>query len=75
MPQLSITAEEAALLVALLKPRTTALSETLELQVRHCPEGCSDWADTSDALAMARGLQLQLERLLSDARRAGGQRG
>jgi hypothetical protein len=75
MPQLSISAEEAALLVSLLRPRTAQLAETLEVQARHCPEGCSDWADTSDALALAMGLQLQLEQMVRDARWAGGQRG
>jgi hypothetical protein len=52
MPAVSITAEEAALLVALLRPRASLLTELLELQTQHCPRGCSDWADTADALAV-----------------------
>lgn len=51
--QLSISADEAALIAELLKPRTNLLTELLELQVQHCPQGCADWADTADALAVA----------------------
>jgi hypothetical protein len=53
VPTVSISADEAALLVALLRPRASLLAELLELQVQHCPQGCSDWADTADALAVA----------------------
>jgi len=51
--QLSISADEAALIADLLKPRTHLLTELLELQVQHCPHGCTDWAETADALAVA----------------------
>ena len=53
VPTVSISADEAALLVALLRPRASLLTELLELQVQHCPQGCIDWADTADALAIA----------------------
>ena len=53
VPNLSISADEAALLVALLRPRASLLTELLELQVQHCPQGCNDWANTADALAVA----------------------
>lgn len=51
--QLSISADEAALIADLLSPRTKLLAEVLELQVQHSPQGCTDWADTADALAIA----------------------
>ena len=50
---LSISAAEADLLVSLLRPRAHLLTELFEAQVQLCPRGCSDWADTSDALAVA----------------------
>lgn len=54
MPGISIAAEEAALLAELLRPRVTLLAELLEVQTQQCPEGCTDWADTADALSLAR---------------------
>jgi hypothetical protein len=51
--QLSISADEAALIAALLRPRAHLLTELLEVQVQHSPPGCTDWADTADALAVA----------------------
>lgn len=50
---ISITADEADLLVALLRPRAHLLTELLDVQVQTLPRGCSDWADTADALAVA----------------------
>jgi hypothetical protein len=61
MPHISMSAEEAALLVDLLRPRAALLAELLELQVQHSPEGCSDWADTADALTLAQGALLKLQ--------------
>ena len=55
MLQLSISAEEAVLIAALLRPRADLLTELLEVQVQHSPPGCSDWTDTADALAVANG--------------------
>lgn len=50
---ISISADEADLLVALLRPRAHLLTELLDVQVQTLPRGCSDWADTADALAVA----------------------
>lgn len=61
MPDISITAEEAALLVDLLRPRASLLAELLELQVQHCPEGCTDWAETADALTLAQATLVKLQ--------------
>jgi hypothetical protein len=61
MPDISITAEEAALLVDLLRPRASLLAELLELQVQHCPEGCTDWAETADALTLAQAALVKLQ--------------
>lgn len=58
--QLSISADEAALLADLLKPRAHLLNELLELQVQHSPPGCSDWADTADALAITNAALLKV---------------
>lgn len=58
--QLSISADEAALIADLLRPRAHLLTELLELQVQHSPRGCSDWADTADALAVANGALLKV---------------
>lgn len=55
MINLSITAAEAALIADLLRPRATLLTELLEVQIQTCPQGCLDWADTADALAVANG--------------------
>lgn len=49
---ISITADEADLLVSLLRPWAHLLAELFEVQVQACPRGCSDWADTADALAV-----------------------
>lgn len=63
MPAISINAAEAALLLQLLRPRAAQLAEMLELQVQHSPEGCTDWADTADALTVARCTLLKLENI------------
>lgn len=61
VPLVSISAAEAALLVDLLRPRAALLTELLEVQVQHCPAGCSDWADTADALALAQATLIKLQ--------------
>ena len=60
MPTLPISADEAELLVTLLRPRASLLAEMLELQVRYCPPGCTAWADTADALAVANDALIKL---------------
>lgn len=68
MPDISISAEEAALLVDLLRPRASLLAELLEVQVQHCPEGCTDWADTADALSLARATLNKLQNAAMQSR-------
>lgn len=51
-----ISAAEADLLVSVLRPRLVLLTELLEAQVQHCPEGDSSWASTAEALDLASGL-------------------
>lgn len=53
MINLAITAEEADLIASLIRPRALLLSELHAVQVQDCPEGCTDWADTADALSVA----------------------
>lgn len=60
MINLSITAAEAALIADLLRPRAILLTELLEVQVQACPQGCLDWADTADALAVANGVLVKV---------------
>ncbi len=69
MLNLTITAAEAELFVALLKPRAHLLHELLEVQIQACEPGDDTWADTQKALRVAnralikmRNLQLQYER-------------
>jgi hypothetical protein len=64
MPNLSISAEEAGLLVELLRPRACLLAELLEAQVQGCPEGDDSWADTADALAVASTALIKLSNAL-----------
>ena len=66
---LTITAAEAELFVALLRPRAHLLHELLEVQIQACEPGDDTWADTQKALRVAnralikmRNLQLQYER-------------
>lgn len=66
--EISISAEEAALLVDLLRPRAALLAELLEVQVQHCPEGCTDWSDTSDALVLARATLIKLQNAAMQSR-------
>lgn len=56
----SISADEAALIADLLRPRAHLLTELLEVQVQHSPPGCSDWADTADALAVANSVLIKV---------------
>ncbi len=56
----AITADEAALLVALLRPRANLLLELLEVQVQACPVGDDSWGDTADDLATANGVMIKL---------------
>lgn len=58
--QLSISADEADLIVELLRPRMHLLTELLEVQVQHSPRGCADWAETADALAVANAAMIKL---------------
>lgn len=65
---ISISAEEAALLVDLLRPRAALLAELLEVQVQHSPKGCIDWADTADALALASATLIKLQNAAMQSR-------
>jgi hypothetical protein len=56
----AITADEAALLVALLRPRANLLIELLDVQIQACPVGDESWGDTADALATANGVMIKL---------------
>jgi hypothetical protein len=56
----AITAEEAALLVGMLRDRATMLNEMLDVQVQACPVGDDSWGDTADALATANGVMIKL---------------
>lgn len=71
LTNIAITADEADLLVSLLRPRAHLLGELLEVQVQACPRGCSDWADTADALAVANAVLIKA----SNARLAHQQEG
>lgn len=59
----TITATEAALLAALLRPRVEALEELLSAQVQSLPPGDDSWADTEDALNTAAGALRKVEAL------------
>jgi len=68
MLNLTITAAEAELLVALLRPRAHLLHELLEVQIQACEPGDDTWANTqrdlrvaNKALIKMRNLQLQYE--------------
>lgn len=60
MQDISISADEADLLVELLRPRAGLLAELLEAQVQLCPEGDDSWARTAEALDVARGALIKL---------------
>lgn len=66
-----ISAEEADLLASLLRPRTHLLTDLLETQVFSCPEGCTDWADTADALEVATTALLKVRNIQSQYEREG----
>lgn len=56
----AITAQEAELLVALLRPRANLLIELLEVQVQLCPAGDDGWAITADDLATTNSVMVKL---------------
>jgi hypothetical protein len=56
----AITADEAALLVALLRPRVNTLLELLDVQVQACAVGDDSWGDTADALAVTNSVMVKL---------------
>lgn len=60
LPNISITADEAELLVGLLRPRAELLNELLDVQVQACPVGDASWASTADALELATGALIKL---------------
>lgn len=60
MTTAELTPDERALITALVNPRLRVLSDLLAAQVVGLPPGCSDWADTADALAIARGLLVKV---------------
>lgn len=61
-------ANEALLLARLLRPRVTMLTDLLDAQVRHLPQGDASWAFTADELATA---QTALQTMENAAREAG----
>ena len=56
----AITAEEAELLVTLLRPRANLLIELLDVQVQACAVGDDSWASTADALATTNSVMVKL---------------
>lgn len=59
---MTLTAEEKALLLELLRPRAQTLAQRLADQVRTLPVGDDSWAETAEELAITRGALSKLER-------------